>query len=92
VGKITFTAQIFGYKHDQEKQVVIAEILNRMMQRKCSARACFIALGAVRALLYPMQCRQGMTLQLPIRRTTSYHFDPFSKYFNAHIMLSKTLG
>lgn len=62
------------------------------MQRKCSVRACFIALGALRALLCLMQCRQGMILQLPIRRTTSYRFDPFSKYFNAHVTLSKTLG
>lgn len=62
------------------------------MQRQCSARACFIALGALRALLCFMQSRQGMTLQLPIRRTTSYHFDPFSEYFNAYIRLSKILG
>lgn len=62
------------------------------MKRKYSIRTCFIALGALRALLCLTQCRQGMTLQLPIRRTTSYHFDPFSKYFNAHVTLSKALG
>lgn len=62
-----------------------------MMQRKCSVRACFIALGVLRAFLCLMQCRQGMTLWLPIR-TTSYQSDSFSKYFNAHITVSKTFG